>query len=99
MLMIVEPMYQGFEYVTRFVVPLGPHGQPHGVQSIVFSADQLVPLKMLVRLRQSMRWLDHIAKYWPSGLISNAGELWSSTLEVDSEETSVKRFEVLAVRS
>ena len=68
------PMYQGFEYVTMFV--LAPaHGQPYGAQSIVFSAPQAVPSKMLVRLRQSTRWPDHIARYLPSGRISNAGEL------------------------
>ena len=36
-------MYQGFEYVTMFV--LAPaHGQPYGAQSIFFSAPQVVPL-------------------------------------------------------
>ena len=67
-------MYQGFEYVTMFV--LAPaHGQPHGVQSIFFSALQAVPSKMLVRVMQSTRWPDHIARYLPSGRISSAGEL------------------------
>ena len=47
-------MYQGFEYVTMFV--LAPaHGQPYGAQSIRFSAPQAVPLKMLVRVMQSTR--------------------------------------------
>ena len=51
---MLVPMYQGFEYVTMFV--LAPaHGQPYGAQSIFFSAPQAVPSKMLTRLKQSLR--------------------------------------------
>ncbi len=54
MLKMLVPMYQGFEYVTMFV--LAPaHGQPNGVQSTFCSAPQAVPSKMLKRLRQSTR--------------------------------------------